>query len=95
LRTSTRKQLRPRLGPLGAALARPAVDALVSPAALRVALVKPRRGSDAADLQLIRTGTGEFRLRREGARGGKGDLVFRRHGMGWKLEEVRIARGAD
>jgi hypothetical protein len=88
LRASTRAQLRPRLGPLGSALARPAVDALVSPTALRVALVKPRRDRGEAGLELIRSGVGEFRLHRDGGR----DLVFRRHGLSWKLSEVRLAR---
>ena len=90
VRASTRAQLRPRLGGLGAALARPAVDALVSPTALRLALLRKRERPDGAGLDLIRTGAGEFRLHREGAGGGRGDLVFRRRGLGWKLVEVRI-----
>ena len=80
LRASTRAQL----GPLGGLLARPAVDALVSPEALRLALLHRRDGGgEAGGLDLTRTGPSEFRLRR-----GKGDLVFRRHGLGWKLAEV-------
>jgi len=94
VRASTKAQLKPRLGGLGAALARPAVDALVSPTALRLALLKKRERADGAGLDLVRTGASEFRLHREGARGGKGDLVFRRRGLGWKLAEVRIAREA-
>ena len=95
VRASANAQLRPRLGGLGAAFARPAVDALVSPTALRLALLKKRERADGAGLELIRTGAGEFRLHREGAAAGKGDLVFRRHGLGWKLVEVRIVRGSD
>jgi hypothetical protein len=96
LRASTRAQLRPRFGRLGAALARPAVDALVSPTALRLALVKPRKGqADAGELEVNRSGANEFRLHRQGNRDGKGDLVFRRHGLGWKLSEVLIARQPD
>jgi hypothetical protein len=87
VRASAKAQLRPRLGPLGSALARPAVDALVSPAALRLALMKRRDGRSAAGLGMVRTGASEFRLRRDGG----SDLVFRRHGLGWKLSEVRIA----
>jgi len=90
VRASAKAQLRPRFGRLGAGLAGPAVDALVSPTALRLALVKPRRARGGAGLKVIRTGVSEFRVRREGAPGGKGDLVFRRHGLGWKLAEVRI-----
>jgi Protein of unknown function (DUF2939) len=87
LRASTRDQLGPRLGPLGGA----AVHALVSPTALRLALLKTRPGSSSADLRLIRTGPSEFRLSRNGGR----ELVFRRHGLGWKLSEVRLVRAAD
>jgi hypothetical protein len=88
LRASTLEQLRPRFGPLGSALARPAVDALVSPAALRLALGGGRSGAAAGadEVELVRTGAGEFRVKRDG-----GDLVFRRHGLGWKLEEIRLS----
>lgn len=79
LRASTREQL----GPIGGALARPAVDALVSPAALRLALGSGRGGGGSGGVALIRTGASEFRVER-----GRGDLVFRRHGLGWKLEEI-------
>lgn len=47
-------------------------------------------GIDAADVTVVRTGFGEFRLRRRGSDGEAGDLVFRRHGLGWKLEEIRL-----
>ena len=93
VRASTKAQLAPRLGPLGSALARPAVDALVSPTGLRLALLRNRDGPEGGGLDLVRTGANEFRLHREGARDGKGDLVFRRHGLGWKLAEVRLRRG--
>ena len=84
LRASTREQLGPKLGPLGGL----AVDALVSPAALRIALGSGRggEGGGSGEVELSRAGAGEFRVRR-GAR----DFVFRRHGLGWKLEEVQIA----
>ena len=86
LRASTRAQLRPRLGPLGSALARPAVDALVGPAALRLALGSGRSGAGGpGEVELVRSGAWEFRVRREA-----GELVFRRHGLGWKLEEIRL-----
>lgn len=84
LRASTRTRLGPRLGPLGRALARPAVDALVSPAALRLALGSGRQGGgETGEVKLVRTHASEFRVRR-----GRRDLVFRRHGLGWKLEEI-------
>jgi hypothetical protein len=81
LRASSREQLRPRLGPL----AGPAVNALVSPAALRLVLGGGRQGGGAGKVGLVRTGASEFRVERGGR-----DLVFRRHGLGWKLEEIRL-----
>jgi hypothetical protein len=45
------------------------------------------RGSgDGGKVALVRTGASEFRVRREG-----GDLIFRRHGLGWKLEEIALS----
>lgn len=84
LRASTSEQLRPRLGPL----AGPAVDALVSPAALRLALGRGGKGGGGGpgEVDLVRTGASEFRVERGGR-----DLVFRRHGLGWKLEEIRLS----
>ncbi|HYI39842.1 MAG TPA: DUF2939 domain-containing protein [Allosphingosinicella sp.] len=65
LRASTRAQLAPRLGPLGNAFAGPAVDALVSPSALRLALGSGRGagrgGGKPAGIALVRSGAGEFR----------------------------------
>jgi Protein of unknown function (DUF2939) len=84
LRASTRKQLGPSLGPLGAAVA---ARALVSPAALRLALAGGRRdGGEAGEVEVVRTGASEFRVERGGR-----TLVFRRHGLGWKLEEIRLS----
>ncbi|HEX8513854.1 MAG TPA: DUF2939 domain-containing protein [Allosphingosinicella sp.] len=89
LRASTREQLASHLGPLGSALAGPAVDTLVSPTGIEVALgiggAGEREGGP-GEVDLARTGSGEFRVRREG-----GDLIFRRHGLGWKLEEIRLS----
>jgi len=83
LRASTRNQL----GPVGGLLAGPAVDALVSPQALRLALGGGRgAGGEAGEVELVRTGAGEFRVER-----GRSLLVFRRHGVGWKLEEIRLS----
>jgi len=84
LRASAREQLSPRLGPLGAALA---ANALVSPAALRLALRSaPQGGGGPGKVDLVRTGASEFRVERGGR-----DLVFRRHGLGWKLEQIRLS----
>src|SRR5687768_4169375 len=87
LRASTREQL--GLGPVGGLLAAPAVDALVSPEALRLALGNGRasgRGGTPAEVELTRTGAGEFQVERGGRR-----FVFRRHGLGWKLVEIRLS----
>ncbi|HEX8623624.1 MAG TPA: DUF2939 domain-containing protein [Allosphingosinicella sp.] len=100
LRASTREQL--GLGPVGGLLAGPAVDALVSPEALELALGKGGRsasgggkgdrsgggvesGTGLQDVVLSRNGASEFRIE-----GRRSDLVFRRHGLGWKLEEIRL-----
>jgi hypothetical protein len=86
LRASTLEQLGPRFGPLKSRLARPAIEALVSPPGLRLILGNDRRGGGEPEkVELVRTGTGEFRVKREDI-----DFVFRRHGLGWKLEEIRL-----
>lgn len=85
LRVSVREQLRPNLGPAADLLVGPAVDALVSPDSLRLVLLRRREGGGPGEFEMVRTGPGEFRLAR-----GKGEFVFRRHGLGWKLEEIRL-----
>jgi hypothetical protein len=86
----------------GMALMGPMVDTLLTPEALRLAFLKtPQRkaesggkqaplGADASEAELVRTSFGEFRLRKKDSKGEEGDLIFRRHGLGWKLEEIRI-----
>lgn len=103
LRASTRAQLGAKLGPLGGLVAGRALDAAISPEALALALGNGRgrasgganatpggvaRGpdSEARDIDLARTGASEFRVK-----GRRSDLVFRRHGLGWKLEEIRLS----
>lgn len=49
-------------------------------------------GIDSADMKLVYKGPNEFRLRKKDAKSEAGDLIFRRHGLGWKLEEVRLDR---
>ncbi|HEX8214868.1 MAG TPA: DUF2939 domain-containing protein [Allosphingosinicella sp.] len=49
-------------------------------------------GIDPDDMKLVHKGPNEFRLRKKDAKGEAGDLIFRRHGLGWKLEEVRLDR---
>ena len=97
LRASTREQLASHLGPLGGLVAGPALDAAISPEALSLALGKGRAGRRGGDggqargageppeVHLSRTGASEFRVK-----GRSSELVFRRHGLGWKLEEIRL-----
>ncbi|HEX8126194.1 MAG TPA: DUF2939 domain-containing protein [Allosphingosinicella sp.] len=98
LRSSTREQLGRRFGPLGGLVAGPALETAISPEALSLALGAGRAGPDdgrgtgqgrgagePAKIDFSRTGASEFRVR-----GKRSDLVFRRHGLGWKLAEVRI-----
>ena len=47
-------------------------------------------GIDPDEMKLVHKGPNEFRLRKKDARGEAGDLISRRHGLGWKLEEVRL-----
>ena len=49
-------------------------------------------GIDPDDMKLVQKGPNEFRLRKKDAATEAGDLIFRRHGLGWKLEEVRLDR---
>jgi hypothetical protein len=99
LRASTREQLGSKLGPLGGLVAGPAIDAAISPEALSLALGNGRAGpggggdggqgrgsSEPPKIGLSRTGASEFVVR-----GKSSDLVFRRHGLGWKLEEIRLS----
>ncbi len=45
---------------------------------------------DPDDMKIVHKGPSEFRLRKKDATSEAGDLIFRRHGLGWKLEEVRL-----
>jgi Protein of unknown function (DUF2939) len=98
LRASTREQLGSKLGPLGGLVAGPALDAAISPDALALALGNGRGRSSGGrtgaggaagepeEIEIDRTGASEFRVK-----GRRSDLVFRRHGLGWKLEEIRLS----
>jgi hypothetical protein len=91
----------------GAAVAGPAVDALLTPEALRRLFAAApereagaersgRRNGDerAREYALSREGFDRFRLHRNDRVGEQGDLLFRRHGLRWKLEEIRLERGS-
>ena len=87
------------------ALIGPAVEALVTPETVRTAFLAERSSAEggpksaaepearkAAEFDVVRRGADEFRLRREGAAPGEGELVFRRHGLSWKLEEIALGK---
>ena len=75
-------------GRLGGAVVSPIVDVIVSPAALRVALLTapaPQGGASPRKCGLKRDGLRHFRLRCAKLPIGEGDLVFERRGLGWVL----------
>lgn len=47
-------------------------------------------GIDTENAEIVHEGLNEFRVRKKDAQNEAGDLIFRRHGLGWKLEEVRL-----
>jgi len=51
-------------------------------------------GIDPDNMKIVQKGPNEFRLRKKDAKTEAGDLIFRRHGLGWKLEEVKLPEDA-
>lgn len=47
-------------------------------------------GLDAANREIVREGLDGFRLRKKGQAGQDGDLIFERHGLGWKLARIQV-----
>lgn len=102
------KQNRSGLGSFEVALAGavigPLTDAIVSPAGVRVMLLSKQRDEAASkggprppvqldsDVVIDRHGLSEFDVRNKSNDGGA--LVFKRHGLGWKLSGLEIAPGA-
>ena len=87
---------------IGSALAGPAVDALVTPAGMRAAFIAKRdqeqvKGAPQAasalrvpdDPVIVRRGFSEFLVASK--RQPKSGLVFKRHGLSWKLSGVKLA----
>jgi len=73
---------------IGRKVVRPIVDVIVSPAALRVALLTAppsKRGASARKCGINRDGLRHFRLRCAKLPHGEGDLMFERRGLGWVL----------
>jgi hypothetical protein len=47
-------------------------------------------GIDATNREIVRDGFDRFRLHDKRASGQDGDLVFERHGLGWKLAQIKV-----
>lgn len=47
-------------------------------------------GIDASKSEIVRDGFDRFRLHEKGKPGQDGDLVFERHGLGWKLAQIKV-----
>ena len=47
-------------------------------------------GLDASNREIIRDGPDRFRLHEKNRPGEDGDLVFERHGLSWKLAEIKV-----
>jgi hypothetical protein len=47
-------------------------------------------GIDASKAEIVRDGFDRFRLHEKGKPGQDGDLVFERHGLGWKLAQIKV-----
>ncbi|MET0245806.1 MAG: DUF2939 domain-containing protein [Sphingomonas sp.] len=106
LRDDVRRQLRDRLraegvtrGRLGESLVVGAIadgvaDAVVRPEGLEAIFAAEAASRDtpfrmrAADMKMRRDGFDQFRLVKRDGQGG--ELVFRRHGLGWKLAAVKL-----
>ena len=61
-------------------------------AAAKPAAKKPF-GLDANNREIVRDGFDSFRLHEKGKAGEDGDLVFERHGLGWKLAGIELPAG--
>jgi hypothetical protein len=47
-------------------------------------------GLDANNREIVRDGLDRFRLHEKGRADQDGDLIFERHGFGWKLAEIKV-----
>jgi len=56
------------------------------------ATAEPKRpfGLDASNREVIRDGFDKFRLHDKTKAGHDGDLIFERHGLGWKLAKIQV-----
>lgn len=47
-------------------------------------------GLDASNREIVHNGIDRFRLHEKGKPGQDGDLIFERHGLSWKLAEIKL-----
>ena len=70
----------------------PIVDVIVSPKALRVALmVAPSGGAAKRSCGMKREGLGRFRVRCAQLPNGEAELIFEQRGLGWRLVGIDLA----
>jgi hypothetical protein len=62
-------------------------------ATTRKPAVKKPFGLDASNRVVIRDGLDKFRLHEQSSPGQDGDLVFERHGLSWRLAEIKVPTG--
>jgi hypothetical protein len=108
VREDVKAQIQPRVNPrsvdgpadiadiLASTVAQGIADAVVRPEGLTAvfaagSVAKSPFAMRSEDMQMRRDGLSQFRLVNSGT--GGGELVFRRHGLGWKLAGVRVPEG--
>lgn len=88
---------------LGMAVADPMIDRMVTPDAIAAMFAADKGRSDAAgapagkpfavdasNAEIVHDGLDRFRLHDRRRPGQDGDLVFERHGLGWKLAQIDV-----
>lgn len=84
---------------MGMAMIDPMIDGLLTPETMRAMFAKASEagaeapkpfGADATNSSIVQEGLGQFRLHSKDAKGEGGDLIFKRHGLSWKLAEIRV-----
>ena len=69
------------------------VAAMFAAAKVKAAVSSPVKkpfGIDASKAEIVRDGFDHFRLHEKGKPGQDGDLVFDRHGLSWKLAQIKV-----
>ena len=69
-----------------------AAEKAKAPASPKRAAKRPF-GLDASNREIVRDGLDRFRLHEKGSPGQDGDLIFERHGLSWKLAQIKVPTG--